>query len=308
MNLQQLIQQFHNYRITLGWRPCSSGGHLGAFWRFVGADADIAEIRPEQVTTFLTGAGRVTLSWHHKYGALRSFYGWAIDRGYVDQSPLPQVVPKLPPAFVPYIFSRDELRRILQSFDDVCRPRSLVAPVTVRTIVLILYGAGLRRQEAINLDTRDVDWKDALLTIRKTKFLKTRLVPFGPELGRVLSNYSRTRSQNSEGPLFSTRTGCRIDPQMIQKYFRLACLRADVRRIDSTRFQPRLHDLRHTFAVHRLTSWYEQGADVQQLLPHLSTYLGHVSIRHTQAYLAMTPALLHQACQRFEQYAEGCTP
>lgn len=308
MNLQQLIQQYLIYRETLGWHPRSNGGHLGGFGRFIGVDVDISDVRPEQVTAFLAGAGTVTLSWHLKYGALRSFYRWAIGRGYVDQSPLPEVVPKRPPAFVPYIFSRDELRRILQAFDDVCRPGFLLEPVTARTVVLTLYGAGLRRQEAINLDRTDVDWSDSLLTIRHTKFLKTRLVPFGPQLGRALAAYLCTQSQNAEGAFFTTRIGGRIDPQMIQKYFRLACVRADVRRNDSSRFQPRLHDLRHTFAVHRLTSWYEQGADVQQLLPHLSTYLGHVHIQNTQSYLTMTPALLHGACQLFERYAEGGTP
>lgn len=307
MKLQQLIQQYLAYRKTLGWRPRSNGGHLGGFVRFIGADVDIADVCPDQVTAFLTGTGPVTRSWHIKYGILRSFYGYAIHRGYVAQSPLPAVVPKCASSFVPYIFSHEELCRILQAFENVCCPRSLLEPVTARTVILTLYGAGLRRQEAINLDWADIDWSDALLTIRETKFLKTRLVPFGPQLSQALTTYSRTRVRKAEGPFFTTRTGGRIDPQMIRRYFRLACVRADVRRVDSARFQPRLHDLRHTFAVHRLTSWYQQGADVQRLLPQLSTYLGHVCIQHTQAYLTMTPALLHEAGHRFEQYAEGGT-
>jgi len=69
------------------------------------------------------------------------------------------------------------------------------------------------------------------------------------------------------------------------------------------RYQPRLHDLRHTFAVHRLTTWYCQGADVQRLVYHLSVYLGHARLTHTQAYLTLTPELLQQAGTRFEQYA-----
>ena len=84
--------------------------------------------------------------------------------------------------------------------------------------------------------------------------------------------------------------------------FRALCDHAGIRRTD-TREQPRIHDLRHTFAVHRLTTWYQQGADVQRLLHHLSVYLGHVHLRHTQVYLSMTPELLREASQRFERYA-----
>lgn len=307
MNLQQLIRQYLSWRETLGWQPLESGGSIATFSRFIGENVDIADVRAEQVAAFLKGTGPVARSWHLKYGVLRDFFRWAIDRGCVDKSPLPDVMPKRPSAFVPYIYSRDELRRILQAFDDVCAPGSLLEPTTARTIVLTLYGAGLRRQEAINLDKAHVDWSDSLLTIRDTKFLKTRLVPFGPHLGLALRAYLRTRTQTAEGPFFTSRTGGRIAPQNLQRCFRRACLRANVRRTDSCRFQPRLHDLRHTFAVHRLTAWYEQGADVQQLLPHLSTYLGHVGLEGTQCYLTMTPALLHAACQLFETYAEGGT-
>jgi len=79
---------------------------------------------------------------------------------------------------------------------------------------------------------------------------------------------------------------------------------AGVRRSDGARYQPRLHDLRHTFAVHRLISWYRQGADVQKLLHHLSVYLGHVHLADTQVYLSMTPELLREANARFERYTE----
>ena len=81
------------------------------------------------------------------------------------------------------------------------------------------------------------------------------------------------------------------------------CLSAGVARHDGARYQPRLHDLRHAAAVHRLVSWYRMGADVQKLLPQLATYLGHVHIAATQRYLTMTPELLSEASRRFERYA-----
>lgn len=123
MNLQQLIRQYLSWRETLGWQPLESGGSIATFSRFIGENVDIADVRAEQVAAFLKGTGPVTRSWHLKYGVLRDFYRWAIDRGCVDKSPLPDVMPKRPSAFVPYIYSRDELRRILQAFDDVCASR-----------------------------------------------------------------------------------------------------------------------------------------------------------------------------------------
>jgi site-specific recombinase XerD len=83
------------------------------------------------------------------------------------------------------------------------------------------------------------------------------------------------------------------------------CQCAGVRRKDDASEQPRLHDLRHAFAVHRLTAWYREGADVQRLLHHLSVYLGHAHLANTQIYLTMTPELLQQAGTRFERYARG---
>ena len=303
MNLQRLIQQYLAYQRSLGYRPPSHGGHLGKFGRFMGARADIADVRPKQVQKFLTGAGPLTRTWHIKYGILRSFYRYATSRRYVSVAPLPPVVPQQVPPLVPYIYSHEELRRLLQTIDTIHRPRSCVEPGTMRTIFLLLYGAGLRRQEALNLERADVDWKGSCLTIRHTKFLKTHLVPFGPQLGRVLAAYARPQTREMTAPFFTTTTGGRINPQAILNYFRFVCKRAKVFRTDSARFQPRLHDLRHTFAVDRLTSWYQQGADVQKLLPQLSTYLGHVRIENTQVYLTMTPALLEKAGNRFGQYA-----
>jgi integrase/recombinase XerD len=100
-----------------------------------------------------------------------------------------------------------------------------------------------------------------------------------------------------------TRTGASLTRRAAEYAFDRLRRRAGVQRSDGSRYQPRLHDLRHAFAVHRLVSWYRQGADVQRLLPQLATYLGHVHLAATQRYLTLTPELLQQASQRFEAYA-----
>lgn len=148
----------------------------------------------------------------------------------------------------------------------------------------------------------------AILTIRDSKFYKTRLVPIGPRLQEELMQYSENRkqqghSQRPETLFFLTHHGAPISPKTVDRVFGRLRRHTSVCRTDGTKYQPRLHDLRHTFAVHRLVAWYQQGADVQKLLPRLATYLGHVDIQSTQHYLTMTPDLLREASLRFERYA-----
>jgi site-specific recombinase XerD len=302
MNLSQLIEQYIAFRKSLGEIQDTNAQTLRMFGRFIGSAADVAEVRPAQVNTFLAGKGQRTLTWHHKLGVLRSFYRYAVTRDYVPSAPLPTVIPRRPPSFVPYIFSHDDLRRLLQAVDADPR-QTCLEPITIRTILLVLYGAGLRVGEAITLNNSDVNLQGSMLTVRQTKFGKTRLVPVGSKLCDALAQYAaRSQTTAPDAPFFKKRGGGRVNQDTLGSHYQRLRECARIERADGARHQPRLHDLRHSFAVHRLTSWYRQGADVQNLLPQLSVYLGHVCIRHTQVYLSMTPELLREAGQRFEQY------
>jgi len=154
-----------------------------------------------------------------------------------------------------------------------------------------------------------VDLEAGILRIRDSKFYKTRLVPTGPDLTRVLAQYAAergTRAPNTpDAPFLLTQRGQRLSRAGAEYAFKQLRERALVRRDDNARYQPRLHDMRHAFALARVISWYRQGADVQRLLPQLATYLGHVHIAATQHYLTMTPELLREASLRFERYARG---
>jgi integrase/recombinase XerD len=176
-----------------------------------------------------------------------------------------------------------------------------------RTLILLLYGTGLRISEALALTLADVDLSTGILIIHTSKFYKTRLVPLGSDLTSGLKAYATKRatqhSSGPEGPFFVSRTGSPLTRRAAEHTFSRLRLRASVLRHDRARYQPRLHDLTHAFAVHRLVAWYRQGADEQRLLPQLATYLGHVHLAATQRYLTMTPELLQQASQRFERYA-----
>lgn len=307
MKLQSLSERYIAYRQALGESFQTNAIILRAFVRTVGARTDIAAVGARQIRSFLDGTGPLTSAWHIRHNALLGFYRYAVTRGYVAASPLPTVIPQRPPAFVPHIYSQDELRQLLEATDSYQRQRSRMEPLTMRTLVLLLYGTGLRVHEAVALNRADVDLKNLVLTVRHTKFYKTRLVPFGPKLGNALFKYAAGRpavaASEQPVPFFTMRDGARVKRHTAERCFSRVRKHAGVQRFDGASYQPRLHDLRHTFAVHRLTGWYRQGADVQSLLPQLSVYLGHVHLISTQVYLSMTPELLTEANGRFERYA-----
>jgi site-specific recombinase XerD len=309
MNLQPAIEQYVAHKRSLGMQCQTMARQLRAFCKAIG-DINVDEVREEAVRAFIYGKGPVTANLHGKFHILRGFYRYLLSRGYAAHSPLPTQVPKEPERLIPYIYSREELQRVLQAAEKESHWCKLET-YTARTLLLLLYGGGLRISEALRLTLADVDLDQSLLTIRETKFYKTRLVPLGPDLTQALAFYlatRRTRAHPSppEAFLLVTRHSLPVTVQLAEDTFKRFCRKADVRRKDQSRFVPRLHDLRHAFAVHRLTACYRDGGDVQRLLPQLSTYLGHVDIDSTQRYLTLTPELLSQASNRFEQYgAQG---
>jgi integrase len=176
----------------------------------------------------------------------------------------------------------------------------------MRTLLLVLYGAGLRLGEAARLKHEDVDFRKSALTIRETKFGKSRLVPIGRDLVNILRLYRmrhRPRFGYERPPtVLATKIGMMIRNDHADHQFQWLRKEAGVLRFDTARYQPRLHDFRHTFAVTRLVTWYREGKDVQRMLPLLSTYLGHCGIDETSVYLQMTRELLQEANRCFERY------
>ncbi len=308
MKLHAVVKKYITHRRLLGESMQTCERILKAFVRSAGQKKNLAQIKADQVNKFLAGKGSVTTYWHGKHQALRGFYRYVISRGYAKTSPVPTATPKRPQCFIPYIYSTKEVRILLDACFTYQKRPGLLEPSAVRTLLLLLYGAGLRIREALRLTLADVNLDQGLITIRETKFRKNRLVPLGAQLTEVLLQYAQQRqqqghSQNSEAPFFDYRNGKPIGQHAIENAFLRIRKHAGIYRSDGARFQPRLHDFRHTAAVHRLEMWYRKGADVQRLLPALSVYLGHVCLDATSTYLTMTPMLLREAGRRFERYA-----
>ena len=312
MTLREAIDQYIAWRRAQGARFQSQAYALRRYCRHVGDALDCDAVRSDQVSAFLAHGASASSNRVFLYCTLASFYRYAITRSLATRSPLPVEAPKAPPSASPYIYSHDELRRLLDAVKTYRKRVNQLEPHTLRALLLVLYGAGLRRGEALRLTLADIDLRAAVLTVREAKFDKTRLIPLGPQLARVMREYAAQRttcgaSQAHEAPFFVNRDGTPLAARTVSKAFVQLRRAAGVGRGKGARNQPRLHDLRHSFAVHRLTAWYRQGADVQRMLPLLSTYLGHASVAGTQVYLTMTPELLGEAALRFERYVQTRT-
>ena len=306
MKLSKVIEDYIAHKRSLGMYFRSNAVLLRAFVKSAG-DGDIRQVHPQAVRSFLDGKGPVTSFWFAKYYNLTAFYRYAIARHYVDKSPLPRSTPQEPEKFQPYIYTNDDMRKLIDAADSRHRSNWLLTPDTVRTLLLLLYGTGLRISEALRLNLEDFDRDAGVLTIRETKFFKSRLIPIGPDLHRVLEAYIGQQwppaYRIGATPLLGTVKQQRILRQTAELVYMRLREDAGVCRSADARYQPRLHDLRHTFAVVRLVTWYREGKNVQRLLPHLTTYLGHGKIRGTTRYLTMTTELLQEASLCFERYA-----
>ncbi|MBR1443235.1 MAG: tyrosine-type recombinase/integrase [Firmicutes bacterium] len=190
--------------------------------------------------------------------------------------------------FVPHIYTDDELRRIFEQADLIpsytnCPNRTDVASLLFR----MLYGCGLRISEALNLTMKDIDHDNGVLSIKDSKFGASRLVPMSPQLTercRVYSDKVRRLAFDTD-PFFPAPDGKHYSRRGINKTFRQILHAAG---IPHTKTGPRIHDLRHTFAVNCLKSWVREGKNINAMLPVLSFYLGHKGMSGTQNYLRLT--------------------
>jgi integrase/recombinase XerD len=204
----------------------------------------------------------------------------------------------------PYLYTDAEISRILSAARGLPSARGLRG-LTYATLFGLLAVTGLRLSEALHLDREDVNLETGLVTIRRTKFGKTRLVPVHASTTDVLTRYADTRDRllpRLQTPaFFVSEHRARLTDDNTRHTFALVCRRIGVRPLSPGRRHgrgPRLHDMRHRFAAWTLIAWYRAGRDVERELPTLATYLGHVHVHDTYWYLEAVPELLHLAAAR----------
>lgn len=206
----------------------------------------------------------------------------------------------------PHIYSDTEISALLQECSRL-QPREGLRPRTYVAFFSLLASTGLRLSEARRLHRRDVDLCEGLLTVREGKFRKSRLVPLHPTAVQALTRYAARRDTFHGVPrsefFFRTDRAPALDRAAVEKTF--SRLRNRLGWTAHGRAgRPRIHDLRHTFAVRRLLRWYEEGADVNRKILALATYLGHAKVTDTYWYLSAVPELMAVTARRFEHFAQ----
>lgn len=295
------IKQFVAEKRALGYRYEHQIFLLGTFDRYLVDIRHQTTVLPKTVVDdWMVGRPHQSPKTRQQYvGAVRRFAEFLMRNGIEAYIPSSRQTPVAQDNFVPHVFTRDQMRQLLAAVDAIgpdCRSRQrhVVFPALFR----VLYGCGLRCGEALRLTVGNVDLATGVLTIREGKFRQDRLVPVADGLLERLRSYSSAMGiRPSEAVFFPAPHGCAYSLCTPYAVFRRA-LRAIGIPHHGRRRGPRLHDFRHTFAVHRMENWYRLGLDLAAKLPVLATYMGHQSLAGTQRYLRLTAEVFPDLSQQ----------
>ena len=305
------IEQFLAHKRALGRRYDVEQKTLALFddYLVVNHVSGLSEVGVDFIDRFLASRPRQRpRSYNHLRCTIARLFAWLVGQGRLEQTPVRSCPRRATYQRQPFIFDTANARRLLdlvQRLPD--KGGTVQRGKTYHALLAILYSLGLRVGEVCRLHVQDVDFELRLLVIRETKFYKSRLVPFGPKLETLLKAYLQLKAKHwgtcgPDAPLFSLRGGRAINPCTVSQTFHHLVPRLSIE-IPPGSSPPRLHDLRHSFAVGTLLRWYRSGADPQAHLLALATFLGHVDVNSTAVYLTTTATLLEEANRRFEAFA-----
>jgi integrase/recombinase XerD len=287
-------------RRAMGYKLAVQGQVLGRFVTYLEATGAEHLTIAHSLSWAKQPSGGSPCWWAFRLGVVRSFarYLRALDPS--TEVPPAGLLPEPSHRILPYIYSDVDLAHILEAAGRLTPEHRAD---TYKTLIGLMAVTGMRVGEAIRLDRDDVDVDQALLTIRNTKFGKSRQLPLHSSTVEALVAYGRRRDERRARPkapsFFTSTIGtrvlrdnvCTVFPRLVRE---VGLVSPHVRR------RPRLHDLRHTFAVRCVIGWYRKGLDVERQMPLLSTYLGHVAPTTTYWYLSAVPELLEIVADRLD--------
>ncbi len=304
--LRQAVQEYVSMRRNLGFKMHKTSKGLLDFVTFM------EQHRASYITQALAlawaqqPANVQPAHWAQRLSFVRGFAHYRSATDPRTQVPAQGLLPFQPKRARPYLYSDAEVRFLLRAALNMPYryERGKLRPWVYYCLLGLLSVSGLRLAEARNLEIPDVDLKSAMLTIRCSKFGKTRLVPLHRSTCKVLADYIRRRKRHwgqrsVSSYLFVSSWGNRLDNGDIHRTFYVLSRQIGLRG-PSDHHGPRLHDFRHRFATRTLVQWYRSNQDPERKLPILSAFLGHVHVADTQWYLSGSPELMREAMRRLE--------
>ncbi len=305
--LRKAVENYLTMRRSLGFKLRDMGYNLHHFVSFM----------EQQGTSIITSelALRWALQpqdvqpahWAARLRFVRSFARYWSATDPRTEIPPTGLLPYRTKRATPYIYSDEEIQQILKAAKNL-PPSTGLRSWTYYTLFGLMAVTGMRISEIIHLDDGDVDLDQQLLTVRLTKFSKSRLIPLHPFTVKKLILYRDRRDLLYPRPttsrFFLSNQGNPLNGCMVRWTFVRLSRQIGLRKVGDS-FGPRIHDLRHRFAVTTLLHWYQNGVDVEQRLPVLSTYLGHAHVTDTYWYLSAIPELLSLTKDRLEKRWEA---
>jgi integrase/recombinase XerD len=295
--LRDQLDDYLRIRRALGYKLARAEKLLAQFIAFL-------EGRGERVVTIESTLAWVTLSggsasWKaSRLSTVRGFASYLHALDSAHQVPSADLCPNRPARATPYLYSDEEIVALMKATEIL---RGRLRQATYRTLIGLLSVTGMRVGEAIRLDRDDVDLAHGVLTVRNTKFGKSRELPVHSSTVQALRGYARQRDRLCPEPstpaVLVSAAGTRLLYCAVHCTFKKLRDHAGVRPRSAT-CRPRIHDFRHAFAVRTVLDWYRAGVEVQPLMPLLSTYLGHVHPSDSYWYLSAAPELLGLAADR----------
>jgi integrase len=304
--IRQHAEAYLAMRRGLGFKLTTFGQRLMSFVDYLERH-DLPHLSTEAAVAWATSTPRSQdeVQWSRRLMVVRVFARHLAVLDAATEIPPVDILPHHYRRVTPHLYTPEQIAALMAATDQLNPP---LLAANWRTLIGLLAVTGLRTAEACRLDRDDVDLGQGILTVRDSKFGKSRQVPIHHSTVTALSDYARVRDRLSAAPktpgFFVSTRGTRLDERNLPKIFaRLV----EAARIPVTPGQrrPRLHDLRHSFATATLLDWYQQGVDVHARIPLLSTWLGHVDPKSTYWYLTGTPQLLALAAARLDHALAG---
>jgi integrase len=307
-NSPRMVEQAEEYlkfKRKLGYELRTEGKELLLFARYAEQAGHTGPLTTELVVQWAKlPEDADPVYWARRYNVVRRFAKYRFLFDAHTEIPPKSLLGSEKRRLPPHIYSNDEILSLVQAASQL-RPESGLRPHTYVTLFGLLLSTGLRISEALKLSQDDVNLSTGILSIKRTKFRKSRLVPVHPSTVSALRRYSKLRNACHRTiqakVFFLSEKGTPLNYRQVLYIF--TKLRRGLGWTYKYKRPPRIHDFRHTFAVKRLLMWYEEGALLDQKILALSTYLGHVQVTDTYWYLSASPELLAVVSKRFENFA-----